>query len=54
MDDAVVFELEEERPQGDLRAMELRSRDASLHALRILDHDLVRDTPRRSVISNRG
>lgn len=41
MDGTVVFEWEGERPRGDLGAIELRRRDASLHALRVLDHDLV-------------
>ena len=41
MDGAVVLEWEGEWPCGDLRTIELRRRDASLHALRVLDHDLV-------------
>jgi hypothetical protein len=41
MDGAVVLEWEGEWPRGDLRTIELRRRDASLHALRVLDHDLV-------------
>jgi hypothetical protein len=41
MDGAVIFEWEGERPRGDLRAIELRRRDASLQTLRVLDHDLV-------------
>ena len=41
MDGAVVFEWEEERPRGDLRTIELRRRDASLHTLRVLDHNLL-------------
>ena len=41
MDGAVVFEWDGERSRGDLRAIELRRRDASLHTLRVLDHNLV-------------
>jgi hypothetical protein len=41
MDGAVVLERDRERPHGDRRAIELGGGDAALHALRILDNDLI-------------
>jgi hypothetical protein len=41
MDGAVILQRDSEWPQSNRCAIELRRRDASLHALRVLDHDLV-------------
>ena len=51
MDGAVVLERDRERPRGNHRPIELGRRDAALHALRVLDHDLV---TRRAVSERRG
>src|SRR5665811_748478 len=40
MDSTVVLERDRERPGGDLLAIKFGGRDAVLHPLRILDHDL--------------
>jgi hypothetical protein len=45
MDGAIVLERDQERPHGDRRAIELGSGDAALHALRVLDNDLIPRAP---------
>ena len=41
MGGAVIFERDRQRPCGDRRAIELGGGDTALHALRVLDDDLV-------------
>jgi hypothetical protein len=41
MDGAVILQRDGKWPQSNRCAIEFRCCDASLHALRVLDHDLV-------------